>query len=248
MEEKEINVHVAEGVKELVIRHGDALALKEPVKRKFEGILCVPGDYYQKRKGVEKDSGVLGKLKIQLNADNSIVIINVDAKKITLIEDDRDAYSHEVVGTLELFPEIEEMGINTNKMLDEKSLLKLLLYKRRWFEDLTEYNALIEGLKKFNFVMNGSGANENDHQGNIRLTREKQVRSNIELKFKLRMPLYKNEEPKSFYVDIRVDVSDGGKVLLWLESIELFEMLEEQAEQLLLKEAARFEELPIVWQ
>lgn len=248
MENNEIHVHVADGVKTLEIRHGDALPLKEPVKQKFEGLLCVPGDYYEKRKGQEKNLGLLGKVTADLNPFESIVKINVDQKRITLIENDRDAYSHEVIGTLQQFPEIEEMGINSNKMLDEKSLLKLLLYKRRWFEDLTQYNKLIEGLKKFNFVMNGSGANENDHQGNIKVLREKQVKSNIDLNFKLKMPLYKNEEPKSFFVEIRVDVSDGGKIQLWLESIELFEMLEEQAEQLLLKEAARFEELPIVWQ
>lgn len=246
MEERELNIHVTEGVKELVIRHGDALPVKEPVSVKFTGLIETPGDYYQKRKGESVDMGLLGKLTPTLNKFCSVVEIDIEGKEITFIEDDRNAYSHVVVGKLEAFPEIAELGINTGRMMDEKTMLKLLLYKKRWFEDKIEYEKLIEGLKKFNFVMNGSGINENDHAGSKRQLRENQITSNINLKFKLHMPLFKNHKPNSFYVDIRLDVSDGGKVQFWFESIELHEMIETEAESILKKEAARFDDLPIV--
>ena len=85
----------------------------------------------------------------------------------------------------------------------------------------------------------------NDFKGNKKQLFEQEVRTDLKLDFKLKIPIYEGEAVAVFSVDINFDVSDA-RVVFWLESPELRELELKEANAIIDRELKRFKSLTII--
>lgn len=89
-----------------------------------------------------------------------------------------------------------------------------------------------------------------DNKGNAENSFKRIVESQHNYDFKLSLPLFKGEKKQTFFVEVCMDVSDGG-IRFWLESPELMELLHDEAERILAEQVTGITELvplPVIYQ
>lgn len=210
MEEIKVNIQgVTVENNELVIRTGEALDQKEPLKYAVSGTVGSLEDYLLKRKEL-------------LNPDVLVIEMNEDTRAITVRRDPNDPLADTITGKIEENPALAKFGINTDKKFSREALAKLIKFNRVYFEN-NAFTSLLVQVNDFTAKIEASMNQASDNRGNKTNNYQRQVMSDIDMNFKLTMPIFKGGEHKSFFVDIAFDVSDNG-VLFWLESVELAEL------------------------
>jgi len=213
MEELKINV-TAEG-NEVVIRTGEALPLQESVRYKAVGTIGSLCAYLKKRKHL-------------LDQDLLVIEMNETRKSITVFKDPNDTFSDVVVGQLEENPNLSKFCINSSKKFSREELVKLIKFNRLFFA-MDEFSSILVQLNDFTAKVQASLNQASDNRGNKSNSFSQKIEAEVSLGFKLSMPLFKGVAPKSFFVDIAFDISDGG-VQFWLESVELAELQQAEIE------------------
>jgi len=120
--DEKINLTPMPGISEMVIRHGEALQLREPNRVSITGQIDSPLVFLQKRKD---------------EISSSLNHLLVDALKfsITLIVDEDSAYFKQIKGQLALSDEIlSKFQINSSKEWSSHDLAELIKMNRRYFE------------------------------------------------------------------------------------------------------------------
>ncbi|MFT3679467.1 MAG: hypothetical protein QM791_04290 [Ferruginibacter sp.] len=205
---------------ELTIREGDAVA---PLPLKEPKIIAIAGDIHSVAKFIKGRPSGHSSQSIDIN--KAIVIVNKDAKTITLQLDPENHYGASVVAKLESSKELQQFGINTTNRFNRKSLLDLLRFNRLFFEDKNQHAQVLVGLSKLRIKSETEIQQEKDNHGNKRsLVDVKTVDDGGLVKmFAITLPLFKGFSAQKIEVEICYEVVNGD-VSFWLESIGLKEV------------------------
>lgn len=240
MDTQNINVSVEpkEGVSTLLI--GEALTPKEPKKLIINGNFRSVSEFVNKRKDI-------GGLQ-SVNPTHSIVICNKDEMTIHLMTDPNNPFGTEVIGKAEYSEEFINFGINQNKFFNREQLIKLFKFNRRFFPNKEEYADLLYKYQKFSASVKKEIVADTDQRGNVNKQFQKDVTTDLPPQFLLNIPIFKEEMPSKFPVEICLEEYEGG-VRFWFESVELHEILEEDKEAMFnFQINNNFKDLPIIFE
>lgn len=223
---------------ELVIREGDALPVKEPVKINITGNIKAVGNFLKCR---DDNSSLLQ----QIHSNQAIVLVDRNKMSIRLSNYPNDCYGTEITACLELSDELLKFGINTDKNYDKQALVKLLRFSRLYFDDKEKHSSLLAAYQSFIANANTDIKDEADKRGNKISNFQKKVTTNIPTDFILNVPVFKGMPAMRFRVEICLDVTDGG-ARFWFESVELNELIISERDRIIDGELALCKDLVII--
>lgn len=209
MEEKKINIQVAEGVSEIIIREGQAIKVldpKPPVKIDIKGVIQAPYIFLSKRVAAHVS---LTDDTLQLDIERTHVIVDREKVSITLIVNENDDYTRGVVvGKLETHPKFKEFGINDHtKQWEPNELGQFLKMNRAFFADKSENMNLVTLLKNFKAKVDGSIEKTKSDKGSFADNYSAEVNSNLPGTFKVNIPLFKGFPAEEIEVEFYASVN-----------------------------------------
>lgn len=224
--ENVINVTTTE--KEIVIREGVALTLKEPESIKFSGVLHAPGNYLEKRKDL-------------LTNTSCHLIANYNEGFLIFVTDEKNPYRDHVGGKLKRSAVLESFSINGNKFYGDKELAKFLKSQAFYFVDEGSLKKLILSLMNFSATITTIIEKNSDARGNVKNLLEKKVSSDIAEFITVKMPIFDGYPSLEFPIYIGAEATDSG-VKFFLESPELLKLEMEQKKALMDAEIKKFKD------
>lgn len=237
---QEIKLTTSEDQKELIIREGRALELKEPLFINITGDIDTVASFVAKRyqpqslvlKTANTDAAISATLLPVNNLqviDKERAVVTFDKKNlsITLDVNPQDFYGPKVIGKLEVSDELNPFCINEPEgIFSREKLVKLLRFNKRFFSDPLVHDAVLRAFQTLSLSGNTQLNASSDTRGNKAAEFRKTVDSqNIPTTFYLTIPVFKGQEPKKFLVEICLDSSEAS-VIFWFESVELAELKE----------------------
>ena len=241
METEKLQINMAEGQNELVIREGKAaniLEVKPPVKIDLEGTIGAPVEFLERRfkpcmhANTVENKTISDLLFNQFDHTRCHVIVNREKVSILLVIDEHDEYKRgKVVGKLELHPKFKEFGINSDKSWDPNELGQFLKMNRAFFPDKSKNMSLVSELKNFEAKVNNTIEKQREDKGSFKDNYSAVVTSNLPDVFSVEIPVFKGYPKEVIEIEFYATVS-GREVLLSLVSPganELFETLRDKA-------------------
>lgn len=227
---------------EIVIREGDALPQREPVKINISGDIKTISSFVAGRKDVS--DSLAGHQYI--NKGRAIVEVDKQKRTIILMLDPANPYGGVITAKMELNPDLAEFCINAKKTFKQKELVDLLKFSGLAFDNAEKHAMLLRSYQSFNAKAYIDMASDSDSRGNKSSSFNKKVETNLPVDFVLNIPIFKGQDRKRFSVEICLEVTDGG-CNFWFESVELKELIEIQSEAILNKELESCADYVIIW-
>lgn len=192
--EKLTEMNIEDG-KDMVIRFGDALPLKEPKYVSIHGTIDAPARWVEKRKD-------------DIVSADAHILVDRDHMTITLNTDENNFYSDQIVGTLTLSTEMQEFGINTGEYMSCFDMADRIKQLRTYFETQQEAMKLVTELRSFKAKIDKELELSDDKRGNQKIMRAQTVESNLPKSFKVNMPIFKGTEKRTFEVEVEINPND----------------------------------------
>lgn len=192
--EKLTEMNIEDG-KDMVIRFGDALPLKEPKYVSIHGTIDAPARWVEKRKD-------------DIVSADAHILVDRDHMTITLNTDENNFYSDQIVGTLTLSTEMQEFGINTGEYMSCFDMADRIKQLRTYFETQQEAMKLVTELRSFKAKIDKELELSDDKRGNQTIMRAQTVESNLPKSFKVNMPIFKGTEKRTFEVEVEINPND----------------------------------------
>lgn len=227
---------------EIVIREGQALPLREPVKINISGDIKTVSSFVAGRKDVS--DSIAGYQFI--NNGRAIVEVDKQARTIVLKLDPADPLGGIVTAKMELNPDLIEFCINAKKTFKQKELVDLLKFSGLAFDNAEKHAMLLRAYQSFNAKAFIDMASDSDNRGNKSSSFNKKVETNLPVDFVLNIPIFKGQDRKRFSVEICLEVTDGG-CNFWFESVELKELIEIESERILKAELESCSDYVVIW-
>jgi hypothetical protein len=241
--EQKLNFNVTGN--EFEVRQGTAAPIPAIKSLSIAGTIGAPAIYYEHR--YYTAGPAIGELQQMVDKKTSIVIVDRENMTISLATNPNHEHGTHVVGKLELTNELKQFHINENHLFTREQLLKLLKFNRRFFNDQGQYQKLVDAYTRMNVKTASDLSQESDQRGNKNLAFNKTVQAeNLPTFFVLNIPIFKGFEDVIFSVEICLEATDAA-VRFWFESVELLELIESRKQEILEKEVAKMNELPIIW-
>jgi hypothetical protein len=213
--------------KELIIREGAALPLKEPVRVEISGDIRTVGAFIRGRQ--------TGHSTQALDKDRVIVVTDYKNMTIELLLDPESPYGARVKGFLELSDELKRFYINLDKTWKKDEFVKLLKFSKMYFGSPDIHAKVLTAYQAFTAETVGNINDSKDTRGNKEVGFKKSVSTNIPMNFSLDIPIFKGEKNRKFNVDICLDVTESSATF-WLESVELHELIEKDKKEIFVNE------------
>jgi len=211
--DQNIEVKVTAGPGTQTILLGDAQApLPNPKRVEIKGNIDAPARFYEKRRS-----------EIEIKTAH-VLVHREDPMYIGLFMDETNPINKEVIGELKFDLDLVQFQINANRLYTVKELANLLRLRRQFFRDTEQHAKTMKSLGEFSARTSIEFKEIDDRKGNTEILRKRASTVDLDFEFVLNIPIYKGFEPKTFRIEILADVTDGG-VKLWLESIELAELV-----------------------
>lgn len=224
---------IRDGVKEVIIREGEALKLHEPRTVDVSGTIGSPAEYLVKRKS-------------EINAFKSHVLFSYAGMYIVFNVNEDSHYQTTIKGKTAINPDLQKFGINNgNKTWTKNELKQFLKMNRAFFKDIDSNMKIVTNLEKFSASVQTQIDDHKDDRGNKKNNTEIKVDSNLDLNFVLEMPIFTGQPKSKFQVEICFDVRDNA-ITIWLESPELQESILKQTVELIDANVAPFREKFVV--
>lgn len=192
--EKLTEMNIEDG-KDMVIRFGDALPLKEPKYVSINGTIDAPARWVEKRKD-------------DIVSADAHILVDRDHMTITLNTDENNFYSDQIVGTLTLSTEMQEFGINTGEYMSCFDMADRIKQLRTYFETQQDAMKLVSELRNFKAKVDKELELSDDKRGNQTIMRAQTVESNLPKSFKVNMPIFKGTEKRTFEVEVEINPKD----------------------------------------
>lgn len=192
--EKLTEMNIEDG-KDMVIRFGDALPLKEPKYVSINGTIDAPARWVEKRKD-------------NIVSADAHILVDRDHMTITLNTDENNFYSDQIVGTLTLSTEMQEFGINTGEYMSCFDMADRIKQLRTYFETQQEAMKLVTELRSFKAKIDKELELSDDKRGNQKILRAQTVESNLPKSFNVNMPIFKGTEKRTFEVEVEINPND----------------------------------------
>lgn len=192
--EKLTEMNIEDG-KDMVIRFGDALPLKEPKYVSIHGTIDAPARWVEKRKD-------------DIVSADAHILVDRDHMTITLNTDENNFYSDQIVGTLTLSTEMQEFGINTGEYMSCFDMADRIKQLRTYFETQQDAMKLVSELRNFKAKVDKELELSDDKRGNQKILRAQTVESNLPKSFNVNMPIFKGTEKRTFEVEVEINPND----------------------------------------
>lgn len=192
--EKLTEMNIEDG-KDIVIRFGDALPLKEPKHVSINGTIDAPARWVEKRKD-------------DIVSADAHILVDRDHMTITLNTDENNFYSDQIVGTLTLSTEMQEFGINTGEYMSCFDMADRIKQLRTYFETQQDAMKLVTELRNFKAKIDKELELSDDKRGNQKIMRAQTVESNLPKSFNVNMPIFKGTEKRTFEVEVEINPND----------------------------------------
>lgn len=227
---EKVNLTITKDNHEVVIREGEALPLREPVKINIAGIITAPALYANARDLVGKETHVL---------------VNRDNKSITLVISETSAYNGNVIGKLTLSKDYEKFGINSNKKFTAFELADLIKMNRKCFGSIEQSMKLVTGLKNLEIKVSAEINKKTDNRANVKDIFQQTVKTNIPETFKMKMEIYKGQGEQEFDVEIYIDANNYNCQLV---SADAKDVENSTRDNIIDSEIAKFKDIVIIEQ
>lgn len=213
---------------ELVIRHGAAPEIHDPVQLVIKGQITAPRRYYDARKNLLT---ALGMPYFALATTH--IVVNREKMSICLKHNEHDKFGSIITGELELSAEYKELSINSGSAYTTADLAKKLRNVRYLFENREEGMKLIGALMKFTGTINAQVEAHKDTSGNKRTLHDVAVVSNIPEFILLKIPIFKGQDPTRLKVEINLDTRSNTAVDCYLESPEALQIIHDERNKII---------------
>jgi hypothetical protein len=227
----------------LTIREGKALEEKHPERFMIKGRIESVRQYLDARRGSTLAEGTLQ----HIDKDKAVIIVNEEELTITLKLDPNNPFGTEVIGQMQHNADLAGFQINKEHKFSRESLVKLLTFSRRFFNDAVEWENTLNAVRRLKVSSTSDISQDTDNRGNKELIFKKSVDSaNIPKSFILLIPIFKGQVPRKFSVDLCLEVTDAG-VKFYLESVELVELTEQDRKDIINKELLTYSDYCTIW-
>lgn len=236
---EELKVHITASANEdneFVIRTGEASKLPPPVKIFETGSILSPGRFIK---------------VIKPNDQRALVVYSYAGLYIHYFHDPEYPFGAEIKGELRLNPDLQRFGINAcinvceGRTFSLKDLASLLKMNRLYFADRDQCNVIVESLNKFKASITIDTEQNKDSRGNNKQMYDKKIQSELPQIFTLKMPIFLGFPEYIFTVDLCFDTTDAT-VRIWLESIELQEIIMRERKIIIDAELEKFKGLILI--
>lgn len=211
---EEIKLNITSQNKDVIVRTGEALQLKEPLKIDIKGNIDAVSRFITQRNSVENT----------ICAQEAIILVDREALSITLKAEPENFYGAIVKGELTINSLLQNFGINTGNKFTQSDLVSLLKLNRVFFADLDEHAKILSSIKNFKANVNKEIVSAKDGRGNNQNVNNQNITTDLAFDFKLNIPIFKGEKASVFMVEILLDITDAG-TRFWLESMELNDLI-----------------------
>jgi len=242
MEDQKFEFKINSENPELIIRTGEALAQKEPVKLALAGNIFSVSNFLSQRTG---DCTGVG-LQV-VDGRSAVVVVDEKEMSIALSLDPNNHYGTTVFGKLELTDELKQFSINTAKTFTREELVKLFRFNKRFFDSADAHDKVLVAYQKLQISTAGQLNQEADTRGNKTNNFAKTVDSSgVPEEFVLNIPIFKGFDPQRFRVEICLDATDAS-VRFWFESVELHELIESEKKRIIKEQLESCNNFPIIY-
>jgi hypothetical protein len=201
MKAENIQINVAEGVQELIIREGEAQKIHEPKSIEFIGVISNPFEYL--KKGFDPEQII-----------NSTLEYSYEKKRICLRYAIRSVNPDTIAGEIKLHQELESFDLNSGKRIEPSKMAEFLRTKMHYFLDRAEGMKLVKELQEFKAKVDKEIEKADDKRANVRQVYVQKVTSNIPTAFNLNLPLFVGGERLPIRVEIDIDPFELNCVLI----------------------------------
>lgn len=204
---EEIKTAIAQAVMEkgeIVIRTGEALPAREPITVEISGNIDAPAMWIESKFAYNFEEF----------QNKCHVVVERDAGKINLCEDERSYLCNCITGKLELSKEYKAFAINEGNYFPSQKLADFLKMHRSCFANKQEAMNLVAQLYSFEAKVNTQIKDADDRRGNVTKLRKQVVQSNLPDSFSLCIPIFKGLEKQTIEVEVYIDPSTLGCTLV----------------------------------
>lgn len=196
MDKQQFNVTVEDGIKELVIRYGDAEKIIGQHTCSIVGVIDAPLEYLKVRYGFIPAHAS----NLQIDRENLCMCLTVG---------EQSDIKSEIIGCLTLTEEFKSFSINSAVDWTPNKLGDFIKMNRSCFESKEVANSIVSKLKDVKFKVDKVVENNNGTRGNIRHLKEQTVKEcNIPETIELVLPIFKGTSKVHFTVEIWISPDD----------------------------------------
>lgn len=208
--EKELNINIENGIKELVVRQGEAMPVKEPIRVSVVANIDAVSRYLSKR---------------SIEIDKCFIKVYRDDSRLSLIIDEHSPYSDNIEASLEVSKEVKMFSLNTGKLFTPFELADFIRMNRSYFQKSDEAAKLVMSLRNFKAKVNKEIENSNDNRGNRDIIKRQAVDSNLPESFKMEIPIFKGLDKCVVEVEVDIDADSLNCSLVSPMANELMQTL-----------------------
>lgn len=211
----ENNIVLAEGQRELVIREGQALPLKEPQVINLSGVIDSPLVWLQKRIG-------------HIQEEDAHIIVDRENLSITLVIDEDSAYKTVIKGSGSYSDVFKRFAVNSGNYITNFEMAQLIKMNRSFFENHDVAMNLVNILQNFKAKVDKEIEKSDNNRGDKRLLVAQVVQSNLPERFNLCMPIFKGTPRQTFEVEVYIRAEDFSCTLISPAVNDLIESYRDQ--------------------
>lgn len=226
--DKEINISVENGIKELIIRKGDAVPVHTGADVKIGSVTIFAIMEFLTKKDIN-EAMIL----------DSILQYSYDKLKMQLVYGATLRHQYTINAQIILNPDLEAFEINKGKKYSTFQLADFIKMNRHLFESKSVAMELVSTLKNIKASVNRAIEANKDDRGNKRALIDQVVQSNIPESFNIELPIFKGQ-PK---VVVPVEVVLDEDLECMLVSPDLKQIIAEESERLIGGEVEKIREL-----
>ena len=208
---QELNLNITTTENELIIREGRAPEIMPPLKFEHKGNIDSVANFLHQRV-------VLG----LIDQGQCTIFANKEKKEIRLLINETNHYSNQVSGSLQLSEKFNEFSINTEIHFVPEKLGQLIKMNRSRFANIDTAMQLGSQLKDFKVKAETEVSRNDNNRGSVQNVISKVITDmNIPENFKIKLPIFKGQEPVEFEVEIYVRSSDMNIQLISYEAEDI---------------------------
>lgn len=210
-----INLKFSEGDTDVIIREGKAPDIVQAKSIAFKGDIRTVANWLT-TKQLDTD---LMKAVLEINYRDGHIELTLNA------DQENGRIASLIAGKMQSNADLEAFRINGGYAWQLTDLADFLKFNRRYFVDKSANMDIVSGLKNFRGIVNREIEKMSDDRGNHRRLDHKEVTTKLPEVFTLYMPLFENEPPTDFDVEIIIEEKEGI-VRVKLQSVSLLEKRE----------------------
>ena len=235
MEDEKFNFVIDKDSGEIIIRHGEAAKIPSVSTYNFTGDLNAPYRFVKSKLEVQPEGNWI---------QNSVVEVDFEKFTVTYRHNPQQKdCGYVITGKLCLNPDLEKFKINTDSAFTFPDLMKFLRRNRRFFHSPDEYNHWVKKLLNFKAKVTQIIDSKDDLKGNQSVHYDQIVEQELPDHLTLKIPIFKNMQPDILQVSIYIP--KDNVLSFYFESLDLYDIIEEQAHRYIDGQITQFNELQI---